>query len=408
MLTGTENSDEGQIHVLEIAGNAIVGGMEKYVYNMVQSLPPAYFKVTVLTLFESAFTNSLRQLGAEVYITNMDIDPPWRSIQFTTELIRHLKVDLVHAHLPRAHVLGGISARLTGIPAVGTVHGMDITSQELGICRTTGTHLTVVCYEAYSQALALGLPADRLTLIPNGVDLKTYCANRTGISFRKAQHIPPNAPLVGFVGRLAWEKGPDQFVQVAKYVHDQMPDVHFAMVGEGPMEAELAVLIDQAGLADVFHLAGLWTNTWEVYPAFDILAQTSRVEGMPFCLLEGMACGTPVVAMGVGGVAEVVEVGSTGLLSAAGDWAGLGNAIVTLISNPERLKQMTHAARRRAEENFDLQDSIRLMANLFYRLLGRKSPQDIVLPQSSWQVNKPNHPAIPMEPVGSYQNRSET
>ncbi len=407
MLTNSENTDEGQIHVLEIAGNAIVGGMEKYVYNLVQSLPPAYFKVTVLTLFESAFTNSLRQLGAEVYITNMDNDPPWRSIQFTTELIRHLKVNLIHAHLPRAHVLGGISARLTGIPAVATIHGMDITSQELGICRTTGTHLTVVCHEAFSQALALGIPADRLTLIPNGVDLKTFCTNRTGISFRKAQHIPPNAPLVGFVGRLAWEKGPDQFVQLAKHIHIQLPDVHFAMVGEGPMESDLAEMVNQAGLGDVFHVAGLWTNTWDVYPAFDILVQTSRVEGMPFCLLEGMACGKPVAAMGVGGVPEVVEVGSTGLLSAAGDWVGLGDGIISLISNPERLKQMSHAARKRAEDNFDLQDSIRLMANLFYRLLDRKAPQDIILPKSSWQVNKQNHPAIPIETMGSFQSGNE-
>jgi glycosyltransferase involved in cell wall biosynthesis len=405
MLTQAENSDDSQIHILEIAGNSIVGGMEKYVYNMVQGLPPAYFKVTVLTLFESPFTASLRQLGADVYITNMDNDPPWRSIQFTTELIRHLQVDLVHAHLPRAHVLGGISARLTGIPIVATVHGMDITTQELGICRTTGSHLTVVCHEAFSQALALGLPADRLTLIPNGVDLKSFCANRTGISFRKAMHISLNTPLIGFVGRLAWEKGPDLFFQVAEQIHTRMPEAHFVIVGEGPMEDELCEMVHKARMEDVFHLAGLWTNTWEVYPAFDILVQTSRVEGMPFALLEGMACGKPVAAMGVGGVPEIIEVGTTGILSASGDWGGLADGIVKLLADPERMKQMSHAARKRAEDNFDLQDSIRLMASLFYQMLGRKAPQEVCLPPAAWSVSKQDDRTLAMETVSIFPKR---
>ncbi len=163
MLTNDEagsggNGYDPSFHVLEIAGNAIVGGMEKYVYNLVQHLPNQGFKVTCVTPFHSAFTSSLRQLGSEVYITIMDNDPYWRSIQFVTQLVRYQHIDLIHAHMPRAHVLAGIVGSLTGVPVVATVHGMEITNQELAICRTTGSHLTVVCQEAYSQGLALGLP----------------------------------------------------------------------------------------------------------------------------------------------------------------------------------------------------------------------------------------------------------
>ncbi|MGE5223225.1 MAG: glycosyltransferase family 4 protein [Omnitrophica WOR_2 bacterium] len=398
MLSQPESDENPQIHLLEIAGNAIVGGMENYVYNLVQHLPATHFKVTVLTVYESPFTASLRQAGCDVYITSMDIDPPWRSIQFATELIRHQKIQLVHAHLPRAHVLAGLAANLTGIPAVATVHGMEITTQELGISRTTGTHLTVVCHQAYSQALGLGLPEERLTLIPNGVDTKLFSTNRSGAALKKSLRIPPNSPLVGFVGRLSWEKGPDQFVQLAGLVHEELPDVHFVIVGSGPMEDEIAGMIKAKNLQEVVHMPGSIANTWDVYPAFDLLVQTSRVEGMPFAILEAMASGKPVAAMGVGGVPEIVEVGTTGILSAGGDWEGLGRATAKLLLNPDKLKQMGHAARKRVEENFDWQYSVHSMENLYYRLLGRNVPKELLLqtPQN-WPMVKQGNNTVEVE-----------
>jgi glycosyltransferase involved in cell wall biosynthesis len=263
---------------------------------------------------------------------------------------------------------------------------MDVNPVDLSVSKTANTHLIVVCQAAYHEALALGVPAERLALIPNGVDTKTYSANRSGSTFRKALHLSPEVPLVGFVGRLAWEKGPDQFIKLAEHVHKQRPDVHFALVGEGPMETEIQEWIEESQLDQFIHMPGLWTNTWEVYPAFNLLAQTSRVEGMPFALLEAMACGCPVVAMGVGGVAEIVEVGTTGLLAAPTDWAGMGDGLVKLLDNPERIRVMGSAARKRVEELFDVQTSMRHMGALFYQITGRPLPKDLNT-SSRWQLS---------------------
>lgn len=383
MQNESESSEEKPIHVLEIVGNAIVGGMEKYVYSLAQNLPNHSFKVTCLAPYESSFTESLRHQGSSVYVTAMDEDPSWRSIQFTSQLVQFLNVDLIHAHLPKAHLLAGIVGKLTDKPVVATVHGMDIHPTELSVSLATGTHLTVVCQAAYNQALGFGVPADRLALIPNGVDPKTYSPNRSGASFRKALHLTAQTPLVGFVGRLAWEKGPDQFIHMAEHVLKRFPQVHFALVGEGPMDSELKELIQNLKLENNIHLPGLWTNTWEVYPAFDILAQTSRVEGMPFALLEGMACGCPVVAMGVGGVAEIVQVGTTGLLSAAGDCEGLGEAVIKLLENPEKSKALGMGGRKRVEDNFDIENTILQIARKFNSILGRPVQRELPL-SSGW------------------------
>lgn len=374
------NTGRERIHVLEIIGNAIVGGMESYVRNLVSQLPSDRFRVTCLCPYESAFTTTLRNLGCTVFITPLRDDPAWSAIQMAVELIRHHHVDLLHAHLQNAHTLAGIAGHLTHTSTVATVHAMNFPAQELSISRLTGTHLIVVCQEAYAQALAMGIPAERLTLIPNGVDLDTYRSDRSGEKFRQAIEIAEDATLIGFVGRLAWEKGPDKFVQMAGRVLNQMPDVHFAIVGEGPMEDEIALMVKQMKLTSRVHMAGLWRNSEEVYPAFDVFVQTSRSEAMPLSILEAMACARPVVAIGVGGVAELVEAGTSGLLlspgdwpgvasSYPGDWEGVAKALLELLAHPARLKQMGQAGRKRAQELFNIRTSVRLTEELFGKLV---------------------------------------
>lgn len=353
------------INIFEIVGSAKVGGMERSVLNLVHQLPTEQFRITCLCPFESQFTAALRQRGCQVFIAPVHDEPPWRSIQLAVEIIRLRQIDLLHAHMPKAHVLAGLAGCIAQTPVVATVHGMNITSHELGICRTTGSRLLTVCQEAYTQALAMGVPADRVTLVPNGVDTELFTPDRDGKRFRAALGAPLDAPLVGFVGRLAPEKGPDLFVRAAEKVALRRPDVHFAIVGDGDMADQVARQIEQAGLSDRIHMAGLWADTAEVYPALDIVAQTSRSEGMPLALLEAMACGRPVVAIGVGGVPEIVEVGTTGFLAGPQDCDGVATSVIELLEHPERLPELGRAARARAATLFDIHTSARLIGELF-------------------------------------------
>lgn len=399
MLNYSERGDESIIHILEIAGNAIVGGMETYVRNLVCSLPDYGMKVTCLAPYESAFTAGLREQDSEVFITAMANDPPWRSIQFTVELVRQKNIDLIHAHLPRAHILAGLVGRMTNVPVVATIHGMELDILDLGAYHTAGTHLLVVCQQAYAQALIHRVNPNHLTLVRNAVDTHVYTPRGNRLDFRRTIQLPKDAPLVGFVGRLAWEKGPDDFIRTAGYVNARLPDVHFVIVGEGPMEAELRDMIVSSHLQNRIHMTGLRTDTSNIYPALNLLAQTSRVEGMPLVLLEAMACGIPVAAMGIGGVPEIVEVGITGLLSGPGDWAGLGEALVDLLNAPERISQMGVAARERVERSFDLNHSIRLSAELFRHL----ATNERVLPQAyaTKKANAQSRPPVPLPETGS-------
>lgn len=386
-----------KIHVLEVLGNAIVGGMETYVRNLIINLPPDEFEVTVLCPFESAYTRLLREHGWTVYIAPLRDDPPWRSIEMICSLMRKHRVSVIHAHLMNAYTVGALAGCLMSIPTVATMHGMSLHPQEISVARLTNSHLVLVCREAWSQAVAVGLPLENLTLIPNGVDLSTYHPRACDPSvFRNAIGVGANDFLIGFVGRLAWEKGPDKFVRAAQCILSEHPSAHFAIVGAGPMTADLEHTIEHAGIKGQVHLAGAWAAPQQVYSALDLLLHTSRSDAMPLVILEAMACGVPTVAIGVGGIPELMETGETGYVIGTyewpgivnefpADWEGVAKAAAHLIEHPHLLKRMAQMTAERAAACFDIRHSAKLTADVFRSLA--KPPHALghlkVLPQST-------------------------
>jgi glycosyltransferase involved in cell wall biosynthesis len=375
-----------RIHILEVLGNAIVGGMENYVRNLAENLPADEFKVSLLCPFESAYTARLRAEGREVYIAPLRDDPPWMTVELICTLVRETGVDLLHAHLMNAHTVTAIAGRLCGIPTVATLHGMSLQPQEVSVARNTGSHTIVVCRQAWSQALAMGLAPELVSLVPNGVDLKLYHPGSVDPSeFRRTIEVGPSDTLVGFVGRLAWEKGPDKFLKAAEFMLQNRPDLHFAMVGTGAMEKELAAAVIHAGLQSRVHMVGLAREPHRIYPALDLLLHTSRADAMPLTILEAMASGVPVVALGIGGVPEIIAAGETGILVGTtewpgvvseypGDWEGVAQAALALLNQPQKRKAMAVASVARAQANFDIRRSADLTCQVFRQLL-RSRPE---------------------------------
>src|SRR5947208_16520574 len=109
------------------------------------------------------------------------------------------------------------------------------------------------------------------------------------------------------------------------------------------MKDELVKMRSQLGLEKHVHFIGWQTNMADMYRSLDLLVHTSRSDGTSLVLLEAMACGCPVVALDVGGVREIVENDSTGLLAPPGDWEGIAVRVLDIIGSPGRLKTMGKA-----------------------------------------------------------------
>jgi len=362
-------------HVLQIVGNAIVGGMENYVVRLVERLPRDRFGVSVLAPFESPFTDQLRNVGADVFITPVTDEPSWQSIQLASALIQSRSIDVIQSHLPNAHVLAALAGRLSGRPVLATVHGRALTTLDLEVHKLAGTQLAVVCRHSYFQALGIGIDPRHVHYLPNGVDTERFRPQRVRDgALRTKFGIAAQTPLVGFIGRLSTEKGPDLFLRMALSVRAQVPSAEFVLVGDGAMLKQLQTFAKRFGLADAVHFAGNQSDMPAVLNELDVVVSSSHSEAMPLAVMEAMASGVPVVACKVGGIPDLVAHGVTGWLVDAGDVETLATRVVELLDDDALRSAAGAAARARAVDRMRLDQSVDATTRLLLQLVAQREP----------------------------------
>ncbi|NML13514.1 glycosyltransferase family 4 protein [Azohydromonas caseinilytica] len=361
-----------RVHVLQVLGQAIVGGMESCVLQLVERLPRERFQTTVVCPQEGGLAERLRALGAEVVVTPIGEEPPWVSVQLATTLVQAARVDVLHAHLAPAHLLAALAGRLAGRPVLTTLHARQLSVLDLELLRSAGTHLNVVCRQSYYHALGLGVDPARLSCIPNGVDTARFHPRAADAAadagLRRALELPAEAPLIGFVGRLSPEKGPEVFVRTALHLHRRWPQARFVLIGEGPQRAGLQALAERHGLQGCVHFAGLQSDMPACYRELDLVVSSSWTEALPLVLMEALASGLPVVGTRVGGVPELIAQGLTGFLAAPGDHECLAAHMATLLADLPLRRRMGDAARAWAVERLQLDESVRRTGELLERL----------------------------------------
>jgi glycosyltransferase involved in cell wall biosynthesis len=167
------------------------------------------------------------------------------------------------------------------------------------------------------------------------------------------------------------------FLRIAARVHQQLPDVEFVLVGDGPLRSEIEQEAQTLGLGARVTFLGDRRDIPAVLAAIDVAVLTSDSEGLSNVILEAMAASVPVVAYDVGGNAELVN-DQRGALIAAGDEAGFADAIVRMLAvAPSSLsrQQLGSNARRFAEENFGLERVRNRYLELYETLLQKKAPR---------------------------------
>ncbi|MBB2485343.1 glycosyltransferase family 4 protein [Mitsuaria sp. WAJ17] len=359
-----------RVHVLECVGNAIVGGMERWVERLVAQLPRDRFRISLLCPYEGRFSAAIRALGAEVFCVPMPEDPCWSTVQVVQALVLSSGVDLLHAHLPNAHALAGLVSRLSDVPMLSTIHGRQITMLDLEVHRAVHSHLSVVCRHSYYHALGLGVDMRRLSCEPNGVDTRSFHPGPRPVDGLRARlGLTPDTPLVGFVGRLSPEKGPEQFLRAVSLLQEGLPEAtRFVMVGEGPMKLALEAELARLGLGQRVWLVGHWDDMSGLYRELDLLVSTSHSEAMPLALMEAMASGLPVVATRVGGIPEIVQHGISGWLVAARDIEDIAGRVRQMLAQAELRQRMGAAARQDMMERLELRPSLERVAALMQSL----------------------------------------
>jgi glycosyltransferase involved in cell wall biosynthesis len=287
-------------------------------------------------------------------------------------VVRDEGVEIVHAHTGHAVAAGalavlGTRARLVLTRRVAFRLRRNLLSR-LKYARADGV---VAISSAAADALAAGgIPRQRITVVPSGVDLARLpepALPATIASFG----IPAGAPLVVQVSALTAEKDPVNFVHAVAAAQRLVPAMHALLVGDGPLRPRVEGAMTQLGLWGVLHLAGRRDDADRLVAAADVVTLSSRQEGLGSVLLDALAHGRPVVATRVGGIPDVVEDEVCGLLVPERDGRRLGDAIARVLSDGALARRLGEAGRLRVRDF-----SVELMAErtsaVYERVLGRR------------------------------------
>ncbi len=304
-------------------------------------------------------------------------------------LMRRVRPDVVHTATSKAGFLGRLAARLTGVPlVVHTIYELPENSTSSPWVRgfywaleflaaRLAHHLVTISEPNRRQILAERICTSRkLTLIPEGLDLARYQASRSASQVRAELGIPQDAPLVVSVGRLEPAKGHADLLAAFRRVVDRFPQARLAIVGRGYLESELRALCQTLGIQDRVMFLGFREDLLDLVGACDVFALASLYEGQGVATMEAMAMSRPTVCTGVGGVTDVVVEGETGYMVPPRDPKRLAERLVELLCDPQKAQTMGHAGRRRAEEDFRVEDTNRKLLCLYQNLLSRRSRQN--------------------------------
>jgi glycosyltransferase involved in cell wall biosynthesis len=297
-----------------------------------------------------------------------------REYREVRDWLRLHRPDILHTHGYRVDVIAGRAARGQGIATVSTLHGFTGGDWKNRMYERIQLHtlrradaVIAVSRPIRERLVGIGFEDGKIHVIPNAWGSPSSPLPRA--EARAALGIPPEARVLGWVGRLSREKGADLLLEALARVQDGA--VTCSVIGDGPRRSELVAQAEALGLSGRVRWHGLVPDAARFLPAFDAFVLSSRTEGTPIALFEAMAAGVPIVATRVGGVPDVVSP-EEALLVPSEDPAALATAVDALLAEPDDAARRALAAAARLAGTFALEPWLRRHDALYHTILARR------------------------------------
>ena len=306
-------------------------------------------------------------------------------------LAKTIKPDILHAHSPVLNAIPALRVgRRLGIPVVYEVRAswedaaVDHGTAQAGSVRyrlsrgletwalKRADAVTTICEGLREDILARGIPPEKVTVIPNAVDVEQFAARGIPDAALKRKLGLDGAVVLGFIGSFYAYEGLAVLLRAMPQMLGSNASIRLLLVGGGRQEAELKTLIAELGLANQVVLTGRVPHdeVQRYYDLIDVLIYprlSMRLTEMvtPLKPLEAMAYERLLVASDVGGHRELIRDGETGTLFKAGDPASLASAVIDLLAHPERWAALKSRARDFVERERTWRSSVARYAQVY-------------------------------------------
>lgn len=366
-------------HVALIVTSLSYGGAQTQVVALARRFRARGWRVTLLSMLPpEAFTDDLRADGVEVVSLGMRRGVPslgawWRLVRW----LRRERPSTVHSHMVHANLLARLARRAGGVAQlICTAH--NIVEGGRGrewayrltdpLCDLT-TNVSRAAARRYVQVGAV--PPTRMRYVPNGVDVGTFRPEPgRRAAARQALGLGDAFTWLA-VGRFEDAKDYPNLLRAFAQVHAAHPQAQLLLVGDGPTRPASQQLAAELGLSGRVQFLGLRGDVPALMNAADGYVMASRWEGLPMVLLEAMASGVPIVTTAVGGTAELVQPGRSGLLVPPADSAALARAMAHLMALPDAERaEWARLGLERLRGEYTLEEVVKVWARLYDRPSG--------------------------------------
>lgn len=312
------------------------------------------------------------------------------------QVIPVVRPDVLHAHSPSLNAVAALNAgKKFGIPVVYEVrafwedaavdHG---TSKEMGLryrlTRHLETHVlkhadavTTICEGLRNDIAQRGIPASKITVIPNAVDIEKFSMGGAPDSDLKNRLGLGDKRVIGFIGSFYAYEGLDILLHALPLMLSRIPDLRVLLVGGGPEDQRLRTLAKELGIEDKVVFTGRvpHNEVQRYYDLLDVLVYprlSMRLTDLvtPLKPLEAMAQGRLLAASDVGGHLELIRDGETGVLFKAGDQQSLADKVCELLNARHKWQAMRESGRRNVELERNWRVSVARYKNVYGSIKG--------------------------------------
>jgi glycosyltransferase involved in cell wall biosynthesis len=290
-------------------------------------------------------------------------------------LIQREKPDLLYANTNFTAEYAGILSKITRIPSVGHIRDIEPLGRMGRWLVRQNTKLIAISEAVKQYLVSEHIPEPQIVKVHDGVDLQRYKPHKSRLIFVNHRDEEKNPLIIGLIGQIGERKGHRYFLEAAWMITQSHPLVKFWIVGKEPAQGQerytnqLTEYVREHHLQFQVKFWGFRPDITEILARVDILVLPSLQEPFGKIVIEAMAMGKPVIASRVGGVPEIVVDGQTGLLIPPADSEALRQALEQLIPDRKRREQMGLNGRKRVEQYFSLEKTVRETEHVYEQIL---------------------------------------
>ncbi|MBZ5647061.1 MAG: glycosyltransferase family 4 protein [Acidobacteriia bacterium] len=378
-------SDE-RVSVCHIASGDRWAGAEVQIATALRFLSQRQdVSISAVLFHDGRLARELRDCGVPVQVIDEATHGFFSIVSDGSVLVRKTNPVILHSHGYKANTVSFAIAMRCGIPhLVRSQHGLAepftgikrwknrVLQAVDGMIGRYRTDRVISVSDEMRVHLARTVSAKKVVIIRNGLDCTRVQSSLSPGEAKLRLGLPADAVVIGSAGRLEPVKRLERLVRAATLIVRDLPSAHVVIAGDGNEENRLRELAQASDVRDRIHFLGHRDDIFDVLRAIDVFVICSDHEGLPMVLLEAMWLGLPVVASAVGGMADVIENGVSGVLLPVAGPEEISRMCVRIAHDPALRMSMTEKARRRVREDYSAEQNAAGLAEL-YRSLSEPS-----------------------------------